>query len=199
MTTHDFCCTETAFDAIQLELPGVPTNETVAADWQNPLWILAEFLNAVGVSYSARTAQSLLNEFNSLAELLAAPAWRLRLVAGKRLADLICASSGLIKAELIDRARESPVLQRSPALLKFLQLEVGFLDHERLLALYLDCHSRLMRIEKLAEGSLAHATISAREVIGRGLAMGASAFILVHNHPSGTAENRPARLGTEPH
>jgi DNA repair protein RadC len=173
--------------AVQLELPGIPAHEVPAGDCQSAGSTLTEFLNAVGVSCAAGAAQSLLGEFSSLAGVLTAPSWRLRPVGGKRLADVICATAGLVKARLVEQVKENPIVPRPPALLEFLQLEVGFLDHERLVALYLNGQSRLMRIERIADGSLGEVAISAREVIGRGLAIGATAFILVHNHPSGLA------------
>ena len=46
----------------------------------------------------------------------------------------------------------------------------------------------LIRDELASEGSIDQSAIYVREVIKRALELGASAIILVHNHPSGSPE-----------
>jgi DNA repair protein RadC len=48
-----------------------------------------------------------------------------------------------------------------------------------------DSNCRLMRIERITEGSFQAASVDRRSIIGCALAVGAAGFILVHNHPSG--------------
>jgi DNA repair protein RadC len=59
---------------------------------------------------------------------------------------------------------------------------------ERVRVLYLDTRNRLMLDHHAHEGTVDEAAIHPREVIRRGLDIGASALILVHNHPSGNPE-----------
>ena len=106
-------------------------------------------------------------------------------MVGSRLARTVMASHGLMKAMMEEKVIERPVVPRSDALIDFLQAEVGFLKHERLLALYVDSKCRLMRIERIAEGSFTGGLPDQRAIIGCALAIGAAGFILVHNHPSG--------------
>lgn len=89
---------------------------------------------------------------------------------------------------LREQVADGPVIQRSEKLIDFLQAEVGFLKYERLLALYVDARSRLMRIERIADGSFRDVQIDFRSIIGCALAIGAAGFVLVHNHPSGIPE-----------
>jgi len=165
------------------ELPSLKQAEVV--EWNLSTQALAEFFAALGVADPATTARSLLREFPTLSDFLTASWWRLRRVVGRRLARTVMASHGLMKAMMEEKVIERPVVPRSDALIDFLQAEVGFLKHERLLALYVDSKCRLMRIERIAEGSFTGGLPDQRAIIGCALAIGAAGFILVHNHPSG--------------
>ena len=56
---------------------------------------------------------------------------------------------------------------------------------ERFHVLYLDRKNRLISDERMAVGTVDHVPVYPREVIKRALILGASALILIHNHPSG--------------
>lgn len=58
-------------------------------------------------------------------------------------------------------------------------------DTERMYCIFLNCRNRIMAIEKLFEGTITQIEIYPRELIKRILKLGATAVILVHNHPSG--------------
>jgi DNA repair protein RadC len=53
--------------------------------------------------------------------------------------------------------------------------------------LFLDKKNRLIADELQQRGTVDHTPVYPREVIKRALELGASALILVHNHPSGDA------------
>jgi DNA repair protein RadC len=181
----------------QPELPAL--KHTGLVEWNSSTKALAEFFAALGVADPASTARSLLKEFSTLSDLLSASWWSLRRVVGRRLARSVMASHGLMKAMLEEQVIEGPVVPRSQALIDFLQAEVGFIKHERLLALYVDSQCRLMRIERIAEGSFTGALPNQRAIIGCALAIGAAGFILVHNHPSGIPVPSTADLGLTQH
>jgi len=65
---------------------------------------------------------------------------------------------------------------------------MAHLTVERVRVLYLDTRNRLVLDHHVGDGSLDEAAIHPREVIRRGLDVGAAALILVHNHPSGNPE-----------
>ncbi len=54
--------------------------------------------------------------------------------------------------------------------------------------LYLDSRNRLVSDHHVGDGTIDEAAIHPREVLRRGLDLGAAALILVHNHPSGNPE-----------
>lgn len=162
-----------------------PVAITRSALWNTSTSVLAEYLAAIGIEEPGTVAPSLIKEFGTLADVVTASWWQLRRVVGPRLARSLRASHGLMVAMLEEQVVDAPVVPRSKELVDLLHAEIGFLKHERLLALYVDSKVRLMRIEPVADGGFGQAPIDNRRVIGCALAVGASGFILVHNHPSG--------------
>jgi len=62
---------------------------------------------------------------------------------------------------------------------------LGALDHEELWMLALDGKNRLRAARRIASGGLHGMMVSPRDPLRAALREGASAFILLHNHPSG--------------
>ncbi len=135
-------------------------------------------------------AKALLDRFGSLAGVLNAEADALKQVKG--VSD---ASVGQIKiAALVARrmarsqVANKPVLGSWQALLDYLAIDMAHLNVERVRVLYLNTKNRLLLDHLVGDGTVDEAAIHPREVIKRGLDCGASALILVHNHPSGNPE-----------
>ncbi|WP_441339267.1 RadC family protein [Novosphingobium sp. B 225] len=84
--------------------------------------------------------------------------------------------------------QDQPVLGNWQALLDYLTIDMAHLTHERVRVLYLDTRNRLIRDHLISEGSVDEAAIHPREVVKQALDSGATALILVHNHPSGSPE-----------
>lgn len=63
--------------------------------------------------------------------------------------------------------------------------------NERIHMALLDHENRLILDEPLAEGTLQGVTGNFRKIVGSGIEAGASAVVLMHNHPSGDA--RPSK------
>ena len=84
--------------------------------------------------------------------------------------------------------RDKPLLSSWQALLDYLAIDMAHLTIERVRVLYLDARNRLVLDHHAGDGSVDEAAIHPREVIRRGLEVGATALILVHNHPSGSPE-----------
>lgn len=91
--------------------------------------------------------------------------------------------------------QDQPVLGNWQALLDYLTIDMAHLNHERVRVLYLDTRNRLIRDHLISEGSIDEAAIHPREVVKQALDSGASALILVHNHPSGSPE--PSRADVQ--
>ncbi len=68
---------------------------------------------------------------------------------------------------------------------------LGGLDHEELWLLALDGQNRLRAARRVASGGLHGMFVSPRDPLRAALREGASAFVLVHNHPSGDPTPSP--------
>jgi DNA repair protein RadC len=68
---------------------------------------------------------------------------------------------------------------------------IGGHDHEELWILALDGQSRLRAARRVASGGLHGMFVAPRDPLRAALREGASAFVLVHNHPSGDPTPSP--------
>jgi DNA repair protein RadC len=87
-----------------------------------------------------------------------------------------------------DTLRDAPVLASWQALIDYLTIDMAHLTVERVRVLYLNHKNMLVHDWHVTDGSIDEAAIHPREVIRKGLDLGATALILVHNHPSGAPE-----------
>lgn len=86
---------------------------------------------------------------------------------------------------LKEEAKEKPVLQSWKALLDYCKLSMGHSSKEQFRLLFLDKKNKLLADEVQQTGTIDQTPIYPREVVKRALELGASAIIMVHNHPSG--------------
>jgi len=80
---------------------------------------------------------------------------------------------------------KGPILSNSKALTDYLSASMAYAPSEELRVLFLNSQNRLLRDEVMAHGSIMEVSIYPREIVKRALELGATALILVHNHPSG--------------
>ena len=135
-------------------------------------------------------AKELLKRFGTLAGVLDADPGALRQVKGIGEAGIGALKIAALAARRMARSevRQKPVLGSWQALLDYLAIDMAHLTVERVRVLYLNTQNRLILDHHAGDGSLDEAAVYPREVIRRGLDIGASALILVHNHPSGNPE-----------
>jgi DNA repair protein RadC len=135
-------------------------------------------------------AKELLSRFGSLAAVLDAEPGALKQVKGVSDAGAGALKIAALAARRMARSevREKPVLGSWQALLDYLTIDMAHLTVERVRVLYLNSRNRLILDHHVGDGSLDEAAVHPREVIRRGLDIGAAALILVHNHPSGNPE-----------
>lgn len=148
--------------------------------------ILVELLRPLGPD-AAGWADRLVVEFGSLAGALAAgPGAQARALGDGAAAvrHLAVVRDAMLHA-LRTEALTGPILTDSRALIDYLSLDMAHLVTERLRVLFLNSGNRLLYDETLAEGSVSETPVYPREIIRRALQVGATALILVHNHPSG--------------
>jgi DNA repair protein RadC len=96
---------------------------------------------------------------------------------------------GIVRESMLHALRSEafagPVLTDSASLIDYLSFDMSHLGAERVRVLFLNSGNRLLHDEVIAEGSVNKTAIYPREIMRRALDVGATALILVHNHPSG--------------
>lgn len=78
-----------------------------------------------------------------------------------------------------------PLLGSHQATLDYLRLDMAHAPVEQLRVLYLNAANLLIHDEVVTRGTIDQAPLYAREIMRRAIGCGATAVILVHNHPSG--------------
>jgi DNA repair protein RadC len=128
----------------------------------------------------------LLDRFGSLAEVmsadteaLAAAGLSLAAIAGVKFVREVALR--FLRADLHQR----PVVGSWDKLIDYCSAQVAYSKVEEFHILFLDRKNALIRDERQQRGTIDHTPVYTREVIKRTLELGASAVILVHNHPSG--------------
>jgi len=133
-------------------------------------------------------ARTLLTRFGSLAGVLNADPAALAKHPGMGETSAAALAIIAVAARRLARqaVRDQPVLGSWQALIDYLTIDMAHLTVERVRVLYLDVRNRLILDHHVGDGSIDEAAIHPREVIRKALDLGATALILVHNHPSGS-------------
>ncbi len=149
---------------------------------------LVEYLLALAIPRrdTKAMAKKLIAEFGGIGPLLWADAETLSragLSEGMIGALKIAEASALRLLET--RIEGRPILSSWEALGDYLQAAMSHSPVEEVRVLFLNAKNLLIANESLWQGSVDEAAVHVREVISRAIALGATAIIIVHNHPSG--------------
>jgi DNA repair protein RadC len=135
-------------------------------------------------------AKSLIARFGSFAEVVSARPERLQEIEG--LGEAAICELKIVEAAARRLARSSienrPSLSSFSAVVDYCRTAMAFLNREEFRILFLDKKNHLIADEVQGVGTIDHAPVYPREIMRRALELGASALILVHNHPSGNPE-----------
>jgi DNA repair protein RadC len=131
-------------------------------------------------------AKKLLEDSGGIGPLLSASAGQLR---REGLTDATIAALKIAEATALRmleaRIEGQPVLSSWDALGDYLHAAMAHRRTEEVRVLFLNAKNVLIANEALWQGSVDEASVHVREVIARAIALGATALIIVHNHPSG--------------
>jgi len=149
---------------------------------------LVEYLLALAIPRrdTKVQAKALIARFGGIGPLLSADADALRregLSEGMIGALKIAEASALRLLET--RIEGRPMLSSWDALGDYLQAAMAHSPVEEVRILFLNARNMLLANEAMWRGSVDEAPVHVREVIGRAIQLGATAIIIVHNHPSG--------------
>lgn len=154
------------------------------ADYELLELLLFQTIDRVDVKPLAKT---LLAEFGGLGAVLAADPERLKRHA--RVTDRTVAHFKAMREAarrlLYREIQDKPVISSWSQLEDYCRVALADEATERFRVLFLDRKNRLIMDEQQQRGTVDHTPVYPREVVKRALDLGASALILVHNHPSG--------------
>ena len=149
---------------------------------------LVEYLLALAIPRRDTKAQAkaLIARFGGIGALLGADAATLR---REGLTDGVIAALKIAEATALrlleTRIEGRPLLSSWDALGDYLTATMADLAVEQVRVLFLNAKNLLLANEAMWTGSVDEAAVHVREVIARAIALGATAIIIVHNHPSG--------------
>ena len=132
-------------------------------------------------------AKQLIHEFGGFSGVLSAKVEELKEVKGlgeTAIAAIKATYAGALRMGM-DKITDKPVLSSWESVLDFCQTSMGYHKIEQFQLLFLDKKNRLIANEIQQQGTVDHTPAYPREIVKRALNLGASALILVHNHPSG--------------
>ena len=142
-------------------------------------------------------AKDLVRRFGGFAEAISAPAADLAKVPG--VGEAAIASLKTVRAAALRLMAEPlikrPVLRTWDQLIASCRASMGFEKVEEFRVLYLDRKNLLVAEEIHQRGTVDHTPVYPREVVRKALEHGASAMIMVHNHPSG--DTTPSKADIE--
>jgi DNA repair protein RadC len=142
-------------------------------------------------------AKRLIKHFGSFADAISAPAERLKEISGLGDATIVALKSVQAAALRLSQGQvmNKPVLAGWTALMDYCRASMAYHPNEHFKVLFLDGKNVLIADEIQQSGTIDHTPVYPREVVKRALELGASAIIMVHNHPSG--DPTPSRADIE--
>jgi DNA repair protein RadC len=132
-------------------------------------------------------AEQLLKKFDTLDNLSRASIEDLRQIKGIGRDKAIALKSAFTLARRMaaEIRQGSPTLDNPERIADLLREENRAYDVERFQVLLLNTRRKLIRVEKLSQGTLDTILVHPRDVFKAAIAVSAAAIVLVHNHPSG--------------
>lgn len=148
--------------------------------------ILGQLLHGLEGLDHATVARKIIGHFGSLKAALSAPAIAQMRACGDLRAVRIMRAVRRATFWMQRRDLDERISLANPSCaFDYLHLSLGMESREQVRLLLLDGRQRLIRDDLVSQGGVDSAELNVRDVIVRGLEAGASALILVHNHPSG--------------
>ncbi len=156
---------------------------------------LLAILLRVGVSgeNAVQVGQRLLHDFGTLSELQRAPFSELcsQRGLGEAKAAQIKAAIELGRRLTLETPEERPSINSPAEAAALVQYEMSGLEQEHLRVLLLDARNHVLEVAEIYRGSVNSSQIHIGEVFKPAIRRGATAIIVVHNHPSGNPAPSP--------
>jgi DNA repair protein RadC len=142
---------------------------------------------------AVQMGQRLLNEFGGLPGLRRASLAEMCKQKGINLAKACQIMAAIELGARLPRAEADakPVISSPADAANLIQYEMSGLVQENLWVLLLDTRNRVIKIERLYQGSLNSSSVRIGELFKAALVNNAASIILAHNHPSGDPSPSP--------
>jgi DNA repair protein RadC len=134
-----------------------------------------------------QVAEQLLHKFGSLDNLSRASLTDLRQIkgVGRDKAIALKAAFTLARRMAAEIRHEGPPLDNPENIASLLREDNRAYEVEQFQVVSLNTRRKLIRVDRISQGTLDTLLVHAREVFKTAIAASASAIVLVHNHPSG--------------
>ncbi|PCK00434.1 MAG: hypothetical protein COA45_01255 [Zetaproteobacteria bacterium] len=132
-------------------------------------------------------AKTLLTEFGSLPELMSASHTDLTRIDGisENVATAIKTVTAIAERMMKQELMQKPILNNWTRLMDYCHMSMAHEKKEHFRILFMNKKNELIADEIQGSGTVDHTPAYPREIMKRSLELGATALILVHNHPSG--------------
>ncbi|MBK8871753.1 MAG: DNA repair protein RadC [Elusimicrobia bacterium] len=132
-------------------------------------------------------AKKLLEKFGSFKGVLDASSEALGQVegAGQGTGTFVSLIRGAMERYFETEARQSDLLNSPEAVIAYCRASLEGLANEVFDVVYVSTKNRVIRKERLSEGTIDQAAVYPRRVVAGALAANAAGLVFVHNHPSG--------------
>ncbi|WP_293776406.1 DNA repair protein RadC [Sphingosinicella sp.] len=149
--------------------------------------LLAHLLGFVmPAARATRLAETLIAERGSYPRVLtSAPSMLIKLGVPPKGLDILAIVAQSLERALFRELTHGNVLAGWQALNDYLHVSLAHSRREHFRVLFLNSRNALITDEEMGVGTVNQAPVYVREVMHRALDVGATALILVHNHPSG--------------
>lgn len=107
---------------------------------------------------------------------------------GKAKAITIAAALELGRRRRAEEASERADIASSESVFELMQPVIGELPHEEFWIIYMNNSNKVIQTFQLSKGGITGTLVDIRLVLKNALEFGATAIILVHNHPSGALQ-----------
>jgi len=145
--------------------------------------------SACGTESAGKTADRLIEEFGSLAEIAGASLSQLvqRGKLTRRAASAIKMFHLFMERTLRSDVVDRPLLSSYSKLIAYCRMAMAYEEREILRLIFLNVHYRVMDEMIYSRGTIAHCPVYPQEIVREALARCAPCLVMVHNHPSGDA------------
>ncbi|WP_254229462.1 JAB domain-containing protein [Wolbachia pipientis] len=136
-----------------------------------------------------KVSEKLMKLFKSVGKVINADFHELKSVTGMNDSAIatIFSVRETLQRMLKEDLNELPVIESQKKLIEYLKVTIAQSTVESFLVIYLNKRSRIID-EYLQEGTINKSPLYPREIMKRGLLVGATAMIIAHNHPGGNVK-----------